>query len=249
MNTIINKFILLCALAALSYGCRPSQIAQPASLNNDPLYERAVLDAMAPAPDEIYKNLVYINPQNEDLIWKEIDGEQYLLVVSWKYDTTYYKPDKSGFYNTGDYQIWVTTAPELRERMRREAPQDIEMRLKQLLGLPPDAQYRYFIEFWVRPADMFRPCPDNEINDKQCGLCFSDPSDSLYVAWFNTSRIDRYYNCELDKKYPWTQLGYTYDWNPNNTSHIGLSEFVIDTDKNIIINDIYSTMEYLEGNK
>jgi hypothetical protein len=38
-----------------------------------------------------------------------------------------------------------------------------------------------------------------------------------------------------------TQLGYTYDWCPTNKSHIGVSEFVIDINKNVIVNKIYST--------
>ena len=48
------------------------------------------------------------------------------------------------------------------------------------------------------------------------------------------------------EKYPWTQLGYTYDWNPENKSHVGLSEFVIGENKNIVIKAIYSTNDYLE---
>lgn len=40
------------------------------------------------------------------------------------------------------------------------------MRLKQLLGLPPTATNSYFVKFWVRPNDLFRPCPDKEINGK-----------------------------------------------------------------------------------
>ena len=120
------------------------------------------------------------------------------------------------------------------------------MRLKQLLGLPPNAIYSYFVEFWVKPEDLFRPCPDNEITDNQCDVCFPQNTEASYKNWINENRVSRYYGCKIDEKYPWTQLGYTYDWNPRNKSHVGLSEFVIGANKNIVVNAIYTTEEYLK---
>lgn len=211
------------------------------------LYQKAIEDAMSPAPDEIYKELVAIEAGNENIIWKDFRGEKYLLVVTWKQDVSYYEPYiDSLYYNTAAYPIWVTTAPELLNRMKSEKAKDVDLRLKQLLGLPPNSVYSYFVEMWVKPEGLFRPCPDNEIADKQCDLCFPESVDSLYVSWINNNRISRYYQCELYDKYPWTQLGYTYDWNENNNSHVGLSEFVIGSDKNVIIKAIYSTNEYLK---
>ncbi len=204
---------------------------------------------MSPSPEKVYSNLVYITPQNDNLVRKRINDEDYILVVTWKQNISYYeKYLDSGYYNTGDYPMWVTTAPELLQRMKKENPKDVDLRLKQLLGLPPSATYSYFVEFWVKPQDLFRPCPDKEITDTKCDLCFSENADSSYIAWVNENRISRYYECNLDQKYPWTQLGYTYDWNPKNKSHIGLSEFVINTNKNIVVKAIYSTEEYLNKN-
>jgi len=93
-------------------------------------------------------------------------------------------------------------------------------RLKEMLGLPPNSVYSYFVELWVRPADLFRPCPDTETGDSVCSLCFPANADPTYVAWINKNRIDRYYQCDLYSKYLWTQLGYTYDWNYKNKSHL-----------------------------
>jgi hypothetical protein len=70
--------------------------------------------------------------------------------------------------------------------------------------------------------------------------------DADYIKWFNQSRIDRYYSTGLYNQYPWTQLGYTYDWNPKNKSHRGLSEFVIGKNKTIYVNKVYTTEEYLK---
>lgn len=213
--------------------------------DNRQLYQQAITNAMSPNPEKVYKNLIPINAENTDLIRKTIQGEEYLLVVSWKNDTTYYKPDGTGFYNTGNYPIWISVVPQLLEFEDWKTTTDVGLRLKQLLGLPPNSEYKYFVEFWVRPADLFRPCPDKEISDSQCELCFPSETDAAHKTWINENRISRYYPCSLFDKYPWTQLGYTYDWSPTNQNHIGLSEFVIGKHKNIVIHKIYTTEEYL----
>jgi len=46
-----------------------------------------------------------------------------------------------------------------------------------------------------------------------------------------------------DKKYPWTRLGYTYDWG-NPCHEVGLSEFVIKKDAEVIVEDIETVEEY-----
>ena len=230
----------------LSFGaCQTSKLTSTAPKDEKSLYQESILSAMSPGPDKIDTNLVSINDQNRNLVRKTINNQEYILVVTWKPDTSYYKPDNSGFYNTTNFPIWVTTAPELLQRMKNETTEDVDFRLKQLLGLPPTSDYKYFIEFWVKPEDLFRPCPDNEITDNRCDLCFPDNQDLEYIKWINDLRIKSYYDCELYNKYPWTQLGYTYDWNFDNKSHIGLSEFVIAKNRNIIVNRFYSTKDYL----
>lgn len=215
--------------------------------NDSILYLHAIKSAMYPETKKIDNKLIPINKQNKNLIWKTIDGEDYILVVTWKQNVSYYqKYIDSTYYNTGNYPIWVTTAPELAQRMKREKAIDVNRRLVQLLGLPPNATYSYFVEFWVRPADLFRPCPDKEITDKRCEICFPSNTDTAHINWINDSRIERYYQCDLYQQYPWTELGYTYDWNPKNKSHIGLSEFVISTNSNIKVNAIYTTTDYLK---
>jgi hypothetical protein len=240
-SSALLLFIFLVLVSCLTISDR--------NLNNQAiLYQQSIVNAMSPDSAKICTNLVPVNHQNNNLIWKTINGVDYLLVVTWKQNISYYKPYlDSAFFNTGGYPIWITTAPELKNRMKQSRENDINLRLKELLGLPPNSVYSYFVEFWVKPEDLFRPCPDKEITDNRCDLCFPENSDSTHINWINTNRIDRYYPCNLYNKYPWTQLGYTYDWNPKNRSHIGLSEFVIGAHKNIVVNAIYTTEEYLKG--
>jgi hypothetical protein len=211
---------------------------------NRELYKLSIINSIYPDSSEICTNLVQINDSNKTLIRKNINGEEYILVCTWKQNVSFYQKDT--VFNTGTYPIWVTTAPELKNRIKKDSPKDVNLRLIQLLGLPPTAQYSYFVEFWVRPVDLFRPCPDKEITDGKCDLCFPEGTDPEHIKWINENRISRYYQCDLYYQYPLGQLGYTYDWNPKNKSHFGLSEFIIGTNKTIYINRIVTTLEYLK---
>ena len=187
--------------------------------------------------------MVHIADCNEELIRKNINNEEYILVCTWKQNVSFYAKDT--IFNTGNWPLWVTTAPELKNRIKSEVVKDTNLRLIQLLGLPPGSKYSYFVEMWVRPQDLFRPCPDKEITDSKCDICFPSGTDADHIKWINENRISRYYQCDLYNQYPWGQLGYTYDWNPDNKSHVGLSEFIIGTNKTVYINRIVTTQEYL----
>lgn len=235
----MKKYLCLLIFVSFLYNCAFQDY------NIKETYQQSINDAMVPENAEISYDLIAINASNNNLIWKSVNGEKYLLTVSWKSSATYYSDwVDSAYYDTGNYEIWVTTAPELFNLIKAERPQDVNMRLRQLLGLPPDAEYKYFVEFWVKAEDLFRPCPDAEIDDNHCQLCFDKTSDPEHINWINKNRIGSYYACDLYDKYPWTQLGYTYDWNPDNKTHIGLSEFVIKKHSKVIINKIYTTQEY-----
>ena len=65
------------------------------------LYEQSVKNAMTPDSTKIYKDLISIGPQSENLRRKTIDGEIYLLVVAWKSKKVKNNyPPIGSFYNT-----------------------------------------------------------------------------------------------------------------------------------------------------
>jgi hypothetical protein len=213
------------------------------SQSNRELYRQSIVNSIYPDSSKLYNGLVQIADCNKDLIRKSINNEEYILVCTWKQNISFYAKDT--IFNTGNWPLWVTTAPELKNRIKSEVVKDTNLRLIQLLGLPPGSKYSYFVEMWVRPQDLFRPCPDKEITDGKCDLCFPSGTDTDHIKWINENRISRYYQCDLYNQYPWGQLGYTYDWNPNNKSHVGLSEFIIGTNKTVYINRIVTTQDYL----
>ena len=122
------------------------------------------------------------------------------------------------------------------------------MRLRQLLGLQPFTPETFFLELWVRPQEMFRPAPDNETNDTTSGLHLPSDVTASYRKWFNQTRAIQYNGCKKtlfnQYGYPWTHLGYTYDWSPDSKTNMGLLEFVIKENTTMYISGKYSNIDY-----
>lgn len=244
----------ICAAAALLLGGCGDGGGPP--LPVQALYSSAVHDARTVTPAKISRNLTPITSENRDLIWENgIPGSR-LLVLSWirGSDARYYdgsvdpacRPDSDSCTLRAD--IWVTVAPEMKRYFMEVPPQPL--RIAQLLGVPPEyaAEDRRMVELWVSPRDLFRPCPDQEITDRECRAGFPpDPFGPFgpderyrategpgwnvfmnYTGWFNNRKSYIYANPRnypASSPYPWTRLGYTYDWGSPN--HVGLSEFVV----------------------
>lgn len=211
------------------------------------LYQKSIADAQNPEPTEVVKTLIPLIPKNANTVWKTIDGEKYVLVVSWKTDASWYP--ESGPYNTGARDLWVTPVPQLLEvcgDAQWIGSETLSDRLMQYLGLPPGSSNAYFIEFWVKPEDLFRPCPDAEVTDKTCGTNWPKKTDPAHREWINDLRSVQYFTAQEPNNtpYPWTQLGYTYDWNASNTTHVGASEYVVYQNRDIIVKKAYTTEEY-----
>src|SRR5262249_20080204 len=152
---------------------------------------RAVKDAEVAEPGEISRNLIAITEWEPQLIWKTEAGQKRVLMVTWTSYNGY--NDKVGQAVTLDPTrvVWVTTAPEVRSfyhtYTQNNPSADVNLRLRQLLGLPPNDQKTTFVEFWVAPQDMFRPTPDPEITDHEAELDFRHTGEitttSAYETW------------------------------------------------------------------
>ncbi len=117
-------------------------------------------------------------------------------------------------------------------------------RFEQLIGLPPAKGYTHFSAIWVDPADVIRPGYVTDI-DAQMQNAFAEASpvddfSKWYSGWFNGNIIWSYF----DSAYPWTRLGYTYDW-ADNESEYGLSEFLILPDSKATVAFTLPTEEFV----
>jgi hypothetical protein len=226
---------------------RPGGAPAPDTNALNDAYARAVKDAEVAEPGEISRELIAIIEWEQNLLWQTEAEQKRVLMVTWTSFTGY--NDKVGQATTLDPSrvVWVTAAPFVRNfcrAYRQSNPSaDLNLRLRQLLGLPPNDQKTTFVEFWVAPQDMFRPAPDPEITDHEAELDFRRTGEitttSDYENWFNQLRESSY----VAPGYPWTRLGYTYDWgNPN--SEVGMSEFVIHGGATFTVAGAYTTQDY-----
>ncbi|WP_375768774.1 hypothetical protein NR798_45045 [Archangium gephyra] len=200
---------------------QPPPPAQPAACTQE-TYDEAIRDAFESTPEEVTNGLWAITPSNTRLSWNE--DQSMVRMVAWTTFTGYAQGD-----NTLSREIWVTAVPQLKELCKTVTDDAARIvRVNQYLGLPPATEAdnkRQFVEMWVKPGDMFRPCPDSEITDTTCGLTFPAGVSSEHRTWISNNYASSY-GFWQSTQYPWTGLGYTYDWCGQDT-HVGASEFVV----------------------
>jgi hypothetical protein len=134
--------------------------------------------------------------------------------------------------------IWVTAAPEVQQKCQTFTDSDLELRLRQLLGLQPTAKIGNFVTMTVNWKDIFRPTPNPlttsewpcaDRQEQTCGELFPGWVSSDHIAFIANQMLTSYI-VSTDHNgaysYPWTRLGYTYDWKPG-ADRYGASEYVI----------------------
>jgi len=218
--------------------------AAPSLLELRARYRRAILDARVAEPGEVSRRLTAIVPRNRSLIWSGAPPNRRVLVVTWTGWTGY--DARVGRPMTLAREVWVTVAPQVAVfcRQRMTPGVNVPLRLAQLLGLPPRNDLDRFVELWVAVDDLFRPSPDPEVTDHEAELTFPRSGrfvtvSPAYRAWFLAREAASY----GEDGYPWTRLGYTYDWG-NSGSEVGLSEFVVRTGARVTVHSVTATRAY-----
>ena len=173
MKFLLTLFVLIFSGCSSIVTNPPTPQLPP--LQIDSTYQNAVHNASIAEEDEIAHDLIAIRPENKQLIWNPERTK--IRVVTWKsldsYER-YLKPNTTTSLDEANV-IWVSTAPEVQQFCKsykrnhaNASKADVELRLKQYLGLHPDWKYDVFVEMWVNPDDLFRPCVDTEITDTAC---------------------------------------------------------------------------------
>ncbi len=224
-------------------GAPLTTVTPPSDAELTAAFKAAAKDAEVAEASEISRNLIAIVPSEPELKWQGDGADKRVLVVTW---TSFNGYDANvGKNMTLTRQVFVTAVPQVQDFCKTDGTTGdaTVLRLEQLLGLPPHNGKNRFVEMWVKPIDLFRPSPDPEITDHEAELDFrnskQETTSDAYIAWFNDLKSKSY----GDNGYPWTRLGYTYDWG-NPKSHVGMSEFVIDTGADIIVQDVTSNDKY-----
>jgi hypothetical protein len=223
--TRIGSVIFLTAALLLS-ACTT---AQQAALDPAALYRSVVFDTAVYQRDHVHELRPLIST----------DGT--VLVVSLRGSAL-----AKGTLKT-DREMWVTGVPEVRDRCRA-FDGDVLARLHQLLGLTPvtPGETAYFSTIRVRVSDLFRPAPDPRIDTKfpcentssvTCGNDFPSDATPEHRAWIALSGLGLH---RWPDGYPWTHLGYTYDWGAREKFAYGASEYIVRKDANVEVLDAVS---------
>ena len=230
--------------------CATTQGGVRSAGGNDGLwvtYWRAVQDAAVIEPHEVSDHLDAVVPGTPGQVWREWplgSGRQQVKVATWA---------PGGFeVKVGELQndrfTWVTLCPKVRDFCRDSGltGNALDMRLRQRLGLPPNDAKTRFIEYWVYPEDLFRPAAVTSIDTTTVGPTaprgYVNPHADMLL-----SQAEGSYTLPTPVGYPWTRLGYTYDWGYGGTGpeeEMGDSEFVIRSGCTIWVDSVTPTGEY-----
>jgi hypothetical protein len=202
------------------------------------MYYNAMLNASNVVAGKIRHDLASITDDNTNLVWRTNPdtGVREVLVVSFMGHST-----ATNYYRVGQYTImkyaesWVTPVPDARNFCRNYTGTNLSLRLKQMLGLPLTSGNDTIVEFYVNPLYLLRPSRDPEITDHESEVAFrpntpyADMVSTNYQNWFQRTIASRNYGMTngVWNAFPWTQLGYTYDWLKTGNNVMGFSEFVL----------------------
>lgn len=218
-----------------------------------PEYIHAVRDAAVVHKSEIVKTLDAVTPDNDTLIWNA--DKTKLKVVTWKSQQDYenYILPYTQTSDSEAHVLWITLAPRMQAFCRNymqthpNATQaGLDLRLKKRLGLNPTWQYDLFVELWVSPTDLFRPCVDPNIDDTSCDLNFGSATPTVKnIKDFRSFYQNLYFNdFRTQPGVPWTGLGYSYDWAGHPAIEKGASEFILSPSSLYVIDRAVPTLEY-----
>jgi len=233
-------------------------------------YSEGLQDAIRPSLDKVSDQLVAIDPSLEKVrvvTWTRRsyytgedgtplykDGDEFAL-----YGVTWFTvvPHMKDFCNAFEGEDLVL-----------RIAQNLGMPPCDGSGVPPQPGMPQcddvFVELEIEPACLLRPCPDPEIDDTSCTVLAPSydqdgnqppPFCNLLLAptvgcgnpanlhqWLCQQWTASYTAPELYQQYPWTALGYTYDWGSAN--HVGQSEFVAFGKTNVTFKAMYGVNEY-----
>lgn len=244
-----------------------------ASLTATPrqIYERAPVraafmtaDAIASlplTPDEASDDLIAILPSTAGLQWRTFDiggvPTDHVLLQTW---TDYAYTGKETSVRATS-QLWCSVGFEMKQWYAEHdvAWEDLFQRTAQLLGMPTDTTKYYFVEIWVAPrstptdtlphASIWRPTPDPDYTNHSSTMTMppvlADPSyRPWYENWVDNVSYELPTPGKWDGGYPWTRLGYTYDWGGDPYANFGLSEFLVPGSTPIVVNDLIPNEVY-----
>ena len=204
-------------------------------------YSRAVAETVTPKVWDTTQQLV------------TFPGDQELTFATWVRAEQVAK-----YKDKAPQEIWVTVEPNLRKfcqeysRAHDGNPNELTLRLEQRLGLPPGNGKTTFLRIRLAEpakAGIFRPCPDPSTSVARCAATQPDEkTNPTHAAWIYRNYYMSF-AAPQPSLYPWTALGYTFDWaahgrGSKDFERFGESEFVIPANAPIEVIGTATTADY-----
>ena len=225
---------LMCASVLSLVSC----VNENAKKDNDELFRRAVRDAMVIDEDEVLP-LVNISKDDENVLW---DGDKVLVAFMHKYPDSYPEGEEIEL-KWGN--VWCVSAGELYKWVKEndKGVEDWTLRLHQVMGMPTTKGYTTMTAMWVNADLLYRPANVTDPNSEMTATYQStgnEQFDTMFKQWFDGNIIWSYF----DSAFPWTRLGYTYDWADNGREY-GVSEFLIFSGEKATVAYTYGVDEFI----
>ena len=126
-------------------------------------YLKALNTTKIPITSRIDKSLTPLLSSTPGLVF---DSENFILLSSSCTMDEFPHENGDSFQLSED--TWFTAYPFLQQTCQGFDKDSLYIRVKQLLGLPPNSLVTGVVELYVSLNDIFRPCPDPEIFDQEC---------------------------------------------------------------------------------
>jgi len=224
MTMVSGNYRTLIPIALLLSGCSSVQIASDNELEKEN-YRKAIHDA---AVIELFE----IKPL------PVIDQNQ-VMVVTWTEYPDSYVEGKETTLKWGD--VWVTLDNDVKSRCQHFQKTNLASDIQKLLGLPLDnAEKRSFVTLKVDSSSLFRPCASPSIRAEKCTTDFPENIPQEHAVWYAHQTAQSY---QVEPGYPWTRLGYTYNWK-SGENEVGPAEFVVKKDSKAMTISVTSTSLY-----
>ncbi len=230
-------------------GCK-KDMGSPAAPDLNQLYANAITDAMVTEGIERIDTLWPISNTNSKLQWKTVNGKQYVLMATFMRFPASYPEGDSITTTWGDAWLFIPQQMKMRISSSFKAGADTLTRICQMLGLPPvnSRTNTHIAEMWVPADSLQRPAGNPDIRATSASEVLIGGATPSYMNWFNNYIIYAYYHTltsATDFHYPWTRLGYTYDWAPDS-HEVGLSEYVLRAKTGCWVNKTRTASNYFK---
>lgn len=187
----------------------------------------AVADAQIGNDAEISRDLLAMTGAQAGLEWSGTPGDSLVKVITLA-EYSGYDAEAVGTTAPAPIPIWVTVPTQLQTLVaeRGLTIDSFATGIREIMGFPPDKNIDRVAELWVDPDTLFRPAADPDVTDHETTLGFPMAGGEVlapeaHQAWYHGNGENTW-----PWGYPWTRLGYTYDWG-NDAGEIGASEFVL----------------------